>query len=84
MALPVTFDTKADYDLHKIQGSYGIREEVLTGLTPTVVCPEIGDLIIGNAWLLHRVNLSGGTRDRVTCSCFGGIESANLPVNVYS
>ncbi len=75
-------ETKADYDAMRIEGSYGVKEELLNG-SYIEITPKAGELIIFNPTRIHSVEkIHHG--NRLTWSCFIGMESNNKALQIWS
>ena len=66
--------SKLEYDANRraAPNEYALREDALPEETVTIR-PEVGDLVLFNASLPHRVGATEGTTTRYTMSCFIGI-----------
>lgn len=78
---PKSLDRQA-YRAAQVPGSYGVDEAAID-CAPRVMVPKEGELILFNSNLLHAVKASHG-KDRVTWSCFIGVEDATQPLMMWS
>ncbi|TBR37401.1 2OG-Fe(II) oxygenase [Marinomonas agarivorans] len=75
-------NTKEEYDAIRIEGSYGVKEELLNSHYLEVV-PEVGELILFNPTRIHSVEkIDQGSR--LTWSCFIGLENDSKPLQIWS
>lgn len=75
-------ETKEEYEVIQINGSYGVEKEFLRGSYIEII-PEVGELVLFNPRRIHSVEeiLQGS---RLTWSCFIGIESDIKALQVWS
>lgn len=75
-------ETKEEYDAIRIEGSYGVKEELLNG-SYLEIAPEAGELILFNPTRIHSVEkIHEGSR--LTWSCFIGLENSNKALQIWS
>lgn len=74
--------TKEEYNAIRIEGSYGVKEELLSG-SYLEITPEAGELILFNPTRIHSVEkINQGSR--LTWSCFIGLENQNKALQIWS
>ncbi|WP_396631445.1 hypothetical protein [Marinomonas arctica] len=74
--------TKEAYNAIRIEGSYGVKEELLSG-SYLKITPEAGELILFNPTRIHSVEkINQGSR--LTWSCFIGLENQNKALQIWS
>ena len=75
-------ETKEEYNEIRIEGSYGVKEELLNN-GYLEMTPETGELILFNPTRIHSVeNIVKGSR--LTWSCFIGLEDENKALQLWS
>lgn len=75
-------ETKEEYNSIRIEGSYGVKEELLND-SYIEITPEVGELILFNPMRIHSVEeiLRGS---RLTWSCFIGQENDTKALQIWS
>ncbi len=74
--------TRDDYEAHRRPGSYGLLDTALAG-EPTVIRPQVGELIMFNSRRVHAVCASID-ESRVAASCFVGHRGAGQSLCLWS
>lgn len=72
-------------ELYKMKNSYGYLEDVVELKDSVNIIPEAGDLILFNSRNFHEVKPNKSVEDdRITLSCFAGIDAEQKTIEFWS